>query len=127
MGKMGKNSLYSGLRGPNTLEFQDGTKIRFNAPDWKLGGTIFGDRTIDCVDSMVWEDLSNKLRAVVIMNTYKSGGFFGNASGSRSSFAGIIYRLKDAACKPTHFGRDQSLPKDLEKLKKEIQEKICDI
>jgi hypothetical protein len=106
-GKMGKNSLYSGLRGPNTLEFKDGTKIRFNAPDWKLGGTIFGSRTIDVEGSMLWEDLDNKLRAVIVMNTYKSGGFFsGKSSGSKTSFEGVLYRLKDAACNPTQFGRD---------------------
>ncbi len=87
IGKMGKNSLVSGLRGPNTLEFKDGSKIRFNAPDWKLGGTIIGDRTIEGEGSIVWEDLKNKLRAVVVLGTYKSGGFFsGKQSGSRSSF-----------------------------------------
>ena len=107
IGKMGKNSLVSGLRGPNTLEFKDGSKIRFNAPDWKLGGTIIGDRTIEGEGSIVWEDLKNKLRAVVVLGTYKSGGFFsGKKSGSKSSFEGLIYHLKDSACKPTQFGRD---------------------
>jgi hypothetical protein len=41
------------------------------------------------------------------MNTYKSGGFFsGKSSGSKTSFEGVLYRLKDAACNPTQFGRD---------------------
>jgi hypothetical protein len=70
IGKMGKNSLTSGLRGPNILQFKDGTVIRFNAPDWKLGGTILGARTIEGEGSIVWEDLKNKLRAVVVLNTY---------------------------------------------------------
>ena len=56
---MGKNSLTSGLRGPCTAEFPDGTKIRFNAPDFKLGGTIMGERTIEGVGSIVFEDLAN--------------------------------------------------------------------
>lgn len=59
IGKMGKNSLTSGLRGPATVEFPDGTKIRFNAPDFKLGGTIMGERTIECTGSIVFEDLRN--------------------------------------------------------------------
>ena len=59
IGKMGKNSLTSGLRGPCTAEFPDGTKIRFNAPDFKLGGTIMGERTIEGVGSIVFEDLAN--------------------------------------------------------------------
>ena len=59
IGKMGKNSLTSGLRGPCTAEFPDGTKIRFNAPDFKLGGTIYGERTIEGCGSIVFEDLAN--------------------------------------------------------------------
>ena len=122
IGKMGTNSLTSGLRGPNILEFKDGSVIRFNAPDWKLGGTILGARTIEGEGSIVWEDLKNKLKAVVVLNTFKSGGFFSgkNKSGSRTSFSGIIYKIKDAAAKATIFGKDQKLPSDLDKLKSEI-------
>ena len=53
---MGGNSLTSGLRGPSTLKFKDGTKIVFNAPDFKLGGTVMGERTIECVGSLVFVD-----------------------------------------------------------------------
>lgn len=54
IGKMGGNSLTSGLRGPCKLEFKDGTVIRFNAPDFKLSGTVMGERTIECVGSLVF-------------------------------------------------------------------------
>jgi len=85
IGSMGKNSLTSGLRGPITIEFEDGGRIRFNVLDWKLGGTIYGDRSIDLVGSLVAEDLANKLRAVVVAGTFKKAGFFsGKASGSKS-------------------------------------------
>ena len=56
---MGKNSLISGLRGPCTAQFPDGTSIRFNAPDFRLGGTIMGERTIEAVGSLVFEDMAN--------------------------------------------------------------------
>jgi len=59
IGKMGKNSLTSGLRGPCTVEFRDGTRIRFNAPDFRLGGTIVGERTIETAGSLVFEDLKH--------------------------------------------------------------------
>lgn len=71
IGKMGKNSLTSGLRGPSTLEFPDGTRIRFNAPDFRLGGTIVGERTVEAVNSIVFEDLANQLRAVIVLGTFK--------------------------------------------------------
>lgn len=58
-GKMGKNSLTSGLRGPCTVEFADFTRVRFNAPDFRLGGTIAGDRTIETINSIVFEDMAH--------------------------------------------------------------------
>ena len=97
-GKMGKNSLTSGLRGPCTVEFPDGTCIRFNAPDFKLGGTIMGERTIEGIGSLLFEDMANQLRAVVTLGTFKSSGFFSKThTGSRSDFTGIIYKVKPAA------------------------------
>ena len=44
--------------------------IRFNAPDFKLGGTITGERTIEGVGSIVFEDLANQLRGVVTLGTH---------------------------------------------------------
>ena len=35
------------MRGPNTIEFKDGHKIRFGFPNVKLGGLIYGERTIE--------------------------------------------------------------------------------
>jgi hypothetical protein len=62
---MGANNLTSGLRGPNNLVFADGTHIRYNTTDFKLGGTITGDRTIEATGSVLFEDLNNGLRAIV--------------------------------------------------------------
>lgn len=89
---MGKNSLTSGLRGPCTVEFPDGGRIRFNAPDFKLGGTIVGERTIETTGSIVFEDLANQLRAVITLGTFKSSGFFSKTStGSKSDYTGVLY------------------------------------
>ena len=127
IGKMGKNSLTSGLRGPSTIEFADGSQIRFNAPDFKLGGTIMGERTIEAVGSIVFEDLANRLRAVVKLGTFTQSGFFSKTStGSRSDYEGVIYRIKQSNLAPTKFGKGQDLPSDLAKLK-DMEKKICDI
>lgn len=127
IGKMGKNSLVSGLRGPCTAEFPDGTQIRFNAPDFKLGGTIMGERTIDCTGSILFEDLRNQLRAVVVLGTFKSSGFFSKTqSGSRSDYTGTIYKIKPAGLKMTRFGKDQKLPEDLKKLP-DMQKAVCQL
>jgi len=124
---MGKNSLISGLRGPCTAQFPDGTSIRFNTPDFKLGGTIMGTRTIDGVGTLMFEDMANQLRGVIILGTFKSSGFFSKTStGSRTDFTGIIYKVKPAALKPTQFGKTQSLPEDISKLK-DVQRKVCEL
>ena len=127
IGKMGKNSLTSGLRGPCTVEFPDNTRIRFNAPDFKLGGTIMGERTIEVVGSIVFEDLAHQLRSVIALSTFKSSGFFSKTkTGSKTDFTGQIYTIKPDKMAQTKFGKGQDLPEDLSKLK-DVKTKICDI
>lgn len=76
VGKMGANSLTSGLRGPTDIVFKDGQHIRYGVPFYRLGGTIYGDRTIEVVGSNTFEDLTNHRKAVVIYSTFKKTGFF---------------------------------------------------
>jgi hypothetical protein len=45
-------------------------------PDFKLGGTVMGDRTIEATGNIFFEDLTNNYKAVVIFSTYKKSGFF---------------------------------------------------
>lgn len=75
-GSMSANSLKSGLRGPNNIMFKDGQEIRFRVPDFKLGGTVMGERTIEADGSIVFEDLTNNWKAVIIFSTYKKSGFW---------------------------------------------------
>lgn len=106
-GKMGTNTLISGLKGPNTLEFKDGGVIRFNTPDWKLGGTVMGERSIEGCGSIVFEDFKNGLKAVVVLGTYKESGWISkSASGSKSHFTGTLYRMNMKKAVPTQFGKD---------------------
>ena len=76
IGKMSGNAFISGLRGPCTLEFPDGTIIRFNAPDFKIGGALMGERTIEATGSMVFQDMKNDIKAVVVLGTFKESGFW---------------------------------------------------
>lgn len=95
IGNMGKNNLTSGLRGPIVVEFPDGGHLRFNVLDWRLGGTIVGDRTIELTGSLVVEDFQNMIKSVVVVSTYKQSGMFSKkTSGSKSDLAGVIYSIK---------------------------------
>ena len=53
---MGKNSLNSHMRGPIKTIFTDGTEITCNFPDWRIGGTVMGERSIEAVGTIVVED-----------------------------------------------------------------------
>ena len=74
-GKMGANNFVSGLRGPNNIKFKDGQHIRFCYPSYKLGGTVMGDRSIESIGSISFEDLTNNRKAVLLMSTYKKTGW----------------------------------------------------
>ena len=94
-GSMSANSLKSGLRGPNYIKFADGHHIRFKSVDFKLGGTVMGDRTIEATGHIVFEDLTNNRKAVVIFSSYKKTGFFRKTeSGKKDEYTGIIYQCQ---------------------------------
>lgn len=96
-GKMGMNNVVSGLRGPNDIKFPDGQHIRFGLPSYKLGGTVTGDRTIESIGSITFEDLTNSRKCVLLMTTFKKTGWISNSSsGTKCDLEGIIYDSKYA-------------------------------
>lgn len=54
-----------------------------------------GDRTIETVGNMVFEDLTNNVKAVLIFNTHKKSGWFKKTeSGEKDAIYGVIYKTK---------------------------------
>jgi len=89
---MGANSFTSGLRGPCTLKFVDGHEIRFGFPSYKVGGMVMGERTIETVGSSMFEDITNKRKAVLLMTSFKKTGWIRSTySGQKDEISGIIY------------------------------------
>jgi len=104
-GKMSGNSFISGLRGPCTLKFSDGTVIRFNAPDFRISGAMMGDRVIEACGSLVFQDLKNHMKAVVVLGTFKESGFWTKTqTGSKSGIEGFIYKCNAADNTHIQFG-----------------------
>lgn len=95
---MSANSLKSGVRGPNNIIFSDGQHIRFRCPDWRLGGTVVGERTIEADGSIHFEDLTNNVKACIIFGTYKKSGFWKTVeTGTKDEYIGIIYNCTPVA------------------------------
>jgi hypothetical protein len=128
---MGANSLKSGLRGPNNIVFKDGHHIRFRIVDWKLGGTVMGERTVEADGSMCFEDLTNNRKAVIIFSTYKKSGIFKKTeSGSKDHFKGMIYKcapIKNIELASKNlYGKNYVDVKSLKDLK-DVEKEICEI
>jgi len=89
---MTANSMKSGLRGPNNIRFADGQHIRFKTPDFKLGGTVMGDRSVEAHGSIFFEDVTYNRKAVIIFSTLKKSGFWKKTeTGKIDHYNGIIY------------------------------------
>lgn len=128
---MGANNLKSGLRGPNNVVFPDGQHIRFRIIDYKLGGTIMGERSVDADGSTFFEDITNNRKAVIIFNTYKKSGFFKKKeSGCKDEFHGMIYNctpiLNMSVSAKQLYSKSAINIKELKELK-DVVSKISDI
>lgn len=91
-GKLGKNSFTSSLFGPTTIEFFDGQKISFSGLNFKIGGTIMGERSIEPSGSFNYEDAKNQFKAIIKFGTYKKTGVWNKTvTGGKDRFEGLIY------------------------------------
>lgn len=66
--KISQNTLVMRNEGPNNLRFQDGQTITYQYPINKLGGMLWGERTLNLDGTMVFEDKKNFLKAVIVFN-----------------------------------------------------------
>lgn len=128
-GKMELNALISGLRGPNDIRFKDGQHIRFGYPSYRLGGTSFGERSVELIGSCTFEDLTNNRKAVILMTTYKAG-YLRAATGCKDEVEGIIYNSKplsgDSKSIKVNYSKDIKFVTDVKNPSDSIG-KICDI
>lgn len=55
-----------------------------------------GDRTLEGIGNMFFEDLTNNVRCVIMFNTYKKSGFWRTTeTGRKDEFYGIMYKTKE--------------------------------
>jgi hypothetical protein len=67
------------------------------------------------------------LKATVVVNTYKEGGFFGgSASGCRTGIEGVIYEVSNKDNVPPKYGAKQNLPEIMKDIK-DIKKKLCSV
>ena len=129
-GNMSANSLKSGLKGPNNIKFADGQHIRFKSADFKLGGTVVGERTIEADGNLVFEDLTNNIKAVVIFSTYKKSGFWSTVeTGKKDEYTGMIYECTPINLAQSYkniYGKNTEEITDLSSLR-DVVKPICEL
>ena len=91
-----------------------------------------GDRTIEGIGNMFFEDLTNNYRCVILFNTYKKSGFWRvTESGKKDEFHGFIYKTKEPISPEesfkNYFVKNSPDIKDLSKLEKDISEEVAKI
>lgn len=82
------NSVTGRQAGPNVVEFPDGAKIIFEFPYMKIGGLLFGKRTVKFSGSIEFKDEQNGIEASMKFNS--EGSMFARKEGNVDEFRGSI-------------------------------------
>ena len=91
-----------------------------------------GERTIECIGSCTFEDLTNNRKAVILMSTYKKSGWIkSSSSGCKDSMSGIIFDCAkkltgDAESVKKNYGRDFEMLTEMKQIK-DVKKKLCEI
>ncbi|KAL4172776.1 hypothetical protein KRP22_007938 [Phytophthora ramorum] len=92
------NAMLNTNKGPVRVTFPageglPGTMIEYNLPYLQIGGLLWGDRTVDIMGNMVFEDKKNKLQCELRLNPDAKSGMGGMFSSSKTptdSLRGVI-------------------------------------
>ena len=104
----------------------------FGFPSYRLGGTIFGDRTIEANGCQIYNDITNNRKAVLVMSSFKNTGWIMNTfKGCKDEILGIIYVPKKKKKVKTlaevikkNYSRDMEQIYSLDEVK-DIESEIC--
>ncbi len=89
------NAVSSRQAGLHHLRFPDGGEVVFKLPAGKFSGLVMGQRRAYYVGEMRFVDQKNGLKAVLIFDYGKTGGFFSSRKKGtrRDDFEGLLYRF----------------------------------
>eukprot|EP00916_Digyalum_oweni_P024646 GHVL01040778.1.p1 GENE.GHVL01040778.1~~GHVL01040778.1.p1 ORF type:complete len:897 (-),score=258.97 GHVL01040778.1:339-3029(-) len=80
--------------GPSTIKFTDGTIIKYTLPSMKLCGLLWGERSIDWIDNIIFNDITNNMICNIKLYQKKSISIFNNIKYPLSDeFIGNICRI----------------------------------
>ena len=75
-----------------------------------MHGSLTGERMIEVINSILFENITNGLKAIIGFNNVKKSYWTWESEGSLDGIEGFIYKSKNKTpLTPTHFGKDQQL------------------
>ena len=98
VGKFKKNSLIGGFNGKVHVGFESGQTVSYTYPQFRAGGMIFGSRTANWEQEMIFEDAGNNLQAIVSFGAQRKKSWFKKAIGKSDDFLGEIKRSGNKVC-----------------------------
>jgi hypothetical protein len=108
--KISSNTLIMKNEGPNNIKFNDGQMITYNYPTTKLGGMLWGEKSILIEGTMTFTDLKNGLKAVIFFNKLKK----------QEDIVGKLYKYNPA------LNLQKKEPNKLSEIK-DVQEELAEI
>ncbi|DAZ92710.1 TPA: hypothetical protein N0F65_012835 [Lagenidium giganteum] len=97
---MKSNAFYQASKGPIRVSFADGTVITYRLPLLQSSGLLWGDRVVELVNSMVFEDPKNNLTCELKFNPDEKkgmGGMFSTAKTPSDFVRGVIVNSDSGA------------------------------
>jgi len=89
------NTIKGTQKGPNNIDFADGSRVSYTLPDVNIKGVMWGERVIELGGTMVFTDETNSIACEVIFNPNAVGfvrSFFKKAKDPADTITGEIYR-----------------------------------
>jgi Oxysterol-binding protein len=86
------NSVKGHQTGPNFIVFEDGTKISWNLPESWCRGVMFGDRIIEYMGEVIFEDKKNDIKLSLVIAPSAKDGFFSFKVCLLSVWSGVSCR-----------------------------------
>ncbi|OQR85498.1 hypothetical protein THRCLA_10689 [Thraustotheca clavata] len=97
-GSMQGNCVVQVQQGPVRVSFLDGTVIEFSLPGIRMGGFLWGDRVVDLVGNIIFEDKKNGLSCDLKLDPDSKKGMFASNKLPTDRFRGTIMSFGNEAC-----------------------------
>lgn len=97
---MKSNAVFQTNKGPIRVSFADGTTVSYNLPFLQYGGFLWGDRTVEVLGSMVFEDPKNQLQCELKFNPDEKkgmGGMFSSSKTPTDCVRGVIVNTRNGS------------------------------